>query len=83
MLAALPKSAQPGAKKALVEIWNAEDRQRALEAVKAFEAAYGAKFGNATAKVTDDVELLLAFYDYAAEHWTHLRTVRHRMKVTK
>jgi hypothetical protein len=36
----------------------------ALDAVAAFEAAYGAKFGKATAKITDDVEELLAFYDY-------------------
>ena len=40
----------------------------------AFEAAYGAKFPKAVAKITDDVEELLAFYDYPAEHWIHLRT---------
>jgi transposase-like protein len=93
VLAALPKSAHPGAKKALAEIWGAEDKQHALDAVKAFEAAYGAKFPKATAKITDDVEELLAFYDYPCEHWVHLRTtnpiestfatVRHRTKVTK
>jgi transposase-like protein len=93
VLAALPKSAHPGAKKALAQIWNAEDRRHALDAVKAFDAAYGAKFPKATAKITDDVEELLAFYDYPAEHWIHLRTtnpiestfatVRHRTKVTK
>lgn len=93
VLAALPKSAHPAAKKALAEIWNAEDRRHALDAVKAFEAAYGAKFAKAVAKITDDVDELLAFYDYPAEHWIHLRTtnpiestfatVRHRTKVTK
>jgi transposase-like protein len=93
VLAALPKSAHPGAKKALAEIWNAEDRRHALDAVTAFDAAYGAKFPKAVAKITDDVEELLAFYDYPAEHWIHLRTtnpiestfatVRHRTKVTK
>jgi transposase-like protein len=93
VLAALPKSAHPGAKKALAEIWGAEDRQQALDAVAAFKAAYGAKFPEAVAKVTDDVEELLAFYDYPAEHWVHLRTtnpiestfatVRNRTKVTK
>jgi transposase-like protein len=93
VLAALPKSAHPGAKKALAEIWNAEDRAHALTAVKAFEAAYGAKFPKAVAKITDDLDQLLAFYDYPAEHWVHLRTtnpiestfatVRHRTKVTK
>jgi transposase-like protein len=93
VLGALPKSAHPGAKKALAEIWNAEDKTHALDAVKAFAAAYGAKFGKAVAKITDDVDELLAFYDYPAEHWQHLRTtnpiestfatVRHRSKVTK
>jgi transposase-like protein len=93
VLAALPKSAHPGAKKALAEIWNAEDRRHALDAVKAFEAAYGAKFPKAVAKITDDLDELLAFYDYPASHWVHLRTtnpiestfatVRHRSKVTK
>jgi len=93
VLAALPKSAHPGAKKALAEIWGAEGKQHALAAVKAFEAAYGAKFPKAAAKITDDVEELLAFFDYPAEHWVHLRTtnpiestfatVRHRTKVTK
>ena len=93
VLAALPKSAHTGAKKALAEIWNAEDKDHARAAVKAFEAAYGAKFPKATAKITDDAEELLAFYDYPAGHWVHLRTtnpiestfatVRHRTKVTK
>ena len=80
-------------KKALAEIWNAEDRRHALDAVTAFKALYGAKFPKAVAKITDDVEELLAFYDYPAQHWIHLRTtnpiestfatVRHRTKVTK
>jgi transposase-like protein len=92
-LAALPKSAHPGAKKALSEIWNAEDRRHALDAVKAFEEAYGAKFPKAVAKITNDLDELLAFYHYPAQHWVHLRTtnpiestfatVRHRTKVTK
>jgi Transposase, Mutator family len=73
VLGALPKSAHPGAKKALAEIWNAEDKQHALDAVTSFKAVYGAKFGKAVAKITDDLEVLLAFYDYPAEHWIHLR----------
>jgi transposase-like protein len=44
VLAALPRSAYPGAKKALAEIWNAEDRDHARRAVSAFKLAYGAKF---------------------------------------
>lgn len=94
VLAALPKSAHPGAKKALAEIWNAEDKRHALDAVKAFEAAYGAKYPKAVAKIIDDIDQLLAFYDFPAEHWVHLRTtnpliestfatVRNRSKITK
>lgn len=93
VLGAMPKSAHPGAKKALAEIWNAEDREHARRAVAAFKLAYGAKFGKAVAKVVDDLDELLAFYDFPAEHWVHLRTtnpiestfatVRHRTKVTK
>jgi hypothetical protein len=42
--------------------------------VKTFEATYGAKFGKAVAKITDDLEVLLAVYDFPAGHWQHLRT---------
>jgi transposase-like protein len=93
VLGALPQSAHPGAKKALAEIWNAEDKDHARAAVKAFAAAYGAKFPKAAAKIIDDEDALLAFYDYPAEHWVHLRTtnpiestfatVRLRTRVTK
>jgi transposase-like protein len=93
VLAALPKSAHSGAKKALAEIWNAEDKRHALDAVKAFENTYGAKFPKAVAKVTDDVDQLLAVYDFPADHWVHLRTTnpiestfataRNRSKITK
>jgi transposase-like protein len=92
-LGALPKSAHPGAKKYLAEIWNAEDKTHAQRAVKEFAAAYGGKYPKAVAKVVDDLDELLTFYDYPAEHWVHLRTtnpiestfatVRHRTKVTK
>jgi transposase-like protein len=93
VLAALPKSAHPGAKKALAEIWGAEDKSHARRAAKAFADTYAAKFPKAVAKITDDLDQLLTFYDYPAEHWVHLRTtnpiestfatVRHRTKVTK
>jgi putative transposase len=93
VLAALPKSAHPGAKAALAEIYNAEDKDHALKAAKAFEADYGAKWPKATAKITEHLDVLLAFYDYPAEHWIHLRTtnpiestfatVRLRQRVTK
>ena len=58
-----------------------------------FAADYGTKWPKAAAKITDDLDALLAFYDYPAEHWIHLRatnpiestfaTVRLRQRVTK
>jgi len=93
VLAALPKSAQPGAKAATAEIYNAQDRKHAQVAAKAFAIDYGAKWPKAVAKITDELDTLLAFYDYPAEHWIHLRTtnpiestfatVRLRQRVTK
>jgi len=66
VLAALPKSAHPGAKAALAEIDNAEDKDHALKAAKAFADLYGAKWPKAVAKVTEHLDVLLAFYDYPA-----------------
>lgn len=73
------------------EIYNAEDRN-AYAAAKRFDAAYGVKFPKAAKKISDDLEVLPAFYDFPAEHWIHLRTsnpiestfatVRHRSRVT-
>jgi transposase-like protein len=93
VLAALPKSAHPGAKKALAEIYNAENKQQATKAAKTFAAEYGPKWPKSAAKITDDLDVLLAFYDFPAEHWVHLRTtnpiestfatVRLRQRVTK
>jgi putative transposase len=93
VLAALPKSAHPGALAAMREIYNAEDIDKAEVAIKAFEIDYGAKYPKAVAKIVDDADVLLEFYKYPAEHWVHLRTtnpiestfatVRLRTKVTK
>lgn len=93
VLAALPKSAHPSALAAIKEIYNAEDIDKAQIAVKAFEVGFGAKYPKAVAKITDDLDTLLEFYKYPAEHWIHLRTtnpiestfatVRLRTKVTK
>jgi putative transposase len=68
VLNCLPKSAQPGAKSALAEIYNAEDKTHAVAAATAFASEYGAKWPKATAKIADDLDMLLAFYDYPAEH---------------
>ncbi|MBA3844877.1 MAG: IS256 family transposase [Actinobacteria bacterium] len=93
VLNALPKSAQPGAKAAVAEIYNAEDREHALAAVRSFAELYAVKWPKAVARITDDVDVLLAFYNFPAEHWIHLRTtnpiestfatVRLRQRVTK
>ena len=93
VLNALPKSAQPGAKKALAEIYAAEDKTHAAAAARAFAAEYGVKWPKAAARITHDLDVLLGFYDYPAEHWVHLRTtnpiestfatVRLRTRVTK
>ncbi|MFD0530420.1 IS256 family transposase [Kitasatospora arboriphila] len=79
---ALPKSAQPGATKAMQEIYNAEDRAHAEKAIEAFAKTYGTKWPKAVAKIAGDAEELLAFYDFPAEHWIHLRTTNpHRVHV--
>jgi putative transposase len=59
----------------------------AAAAAHAFATDYGAKPPKAVAKITDDLDELLAFYDYPAEHWIHLRTtnpvqLRHRQAPT-
>jgi putative transposase len=74
VLNALPKSVQGGARRALNEIAQAEDRAHAEQAIQALVSDYGAKWPKAVAKITDDQEALLTFYDYPAEHWLHLRT---------
>ena len=93
MINALPTSAQPTARRMLAEIRDAEDRAHAATAIDAFAHEFGAKWPKAVAKIVDDAEPLLAFYDFPAEHWIHLKTtnpiestfatVRLRTKVTK
>lgn len=70
----LPKSAQKRAKVQLQEIWMAETRNDAEAAFDFFVAAYEAKYPKAVACLIKDREDLLAFYDFPAEHWVHLRT---------
>jgi len=92
VLDALPASVQAAAKRALREIWDAEDRSHAERALDAFARDF-AKWPKAVAKLTKEREAVLAFYDFPAEHWIHLRTsnpiestfspVRARTDVTK
>src|SRR5438270_13584755 len=89
----LPKSVQPAAKQDLREIWMAPDRATAEAAMATFAEKYGAKYEKAVTCLTKDRDALLAFYDFPAEHWDHLRTtnpiesvfatVRHRTVRTK
>ena len=51
--------------------------------MKAFTAAYGAKFPKVTAKITGDLEELLAFFGYPCEHWVHLRTTNPQERLNK
>jgi transposase-like protein len=74
VLDALPKSVQPTAKKMLVEIRDAEDRDHAVDAAKRFDAEFRSKWPKAADKISGDLERLLTFYDFPAEHWLHLKT---------
>jgi putative transposase len=70
----LPKSQQGKAKRALQEIWMAETKKDALAAFDAFIEIFSVKYDNAVECLTKDHDALLAFYDFPAEHWKHLRT---------
>jgi putative transposase len=93
VLGCLPAAVQAGARKALAEIRDAPDRAHAEQAIEAFARDYGVKWPKAVAKITNDAEELLSFYDFPAEHWLHLKTsnpiestfssVRLRTRVTK
>jgi len=89
----LPNSLHAKAKRALHEIWMAETRKDAEAALDVFIETYGRKYEKAAECVAKDRDALLAFYDFPAEHWKHLRTtnpiesafatVRHRTTRSK
>jgi transposase-like protein len=91
-LDALPKRLHSDAKAKIAAIYNAPTRTGALTAVKDYADAF-AGFPKAVAKITGELDTLLAFYDFPTEHWVHLRTtnpiestfstVRLRPKVTR
>jgi len=70
----LPKSQQSKAKRALQEIWMAESKKDALLAFDAFVETWGVKYERAVECLIKDRDALLAFYEFPAEHWKHLRT---------
>ena len=89
----VPLSVQANMKKDLREVYWAPNRAAAEVALDVFAEKYRAKYGRAVECLTKDREALLAFYDFPAEHWDHLRTtnpiesvfatVRHRTVRTK
>jgi transposase-like protein len=70
----VPKGMQPKVKAALQEIWMADTRQDAYRAFDLFVETYEAKYPKAVECLTKDREELLAFYDFPAEHWQHIRS---------
>ena len=70
----MPKSLHTKANRALQEIWMAETKKDAVKAFEAFVQTYQVKYQRAAASLTKDRDALLAFYDFPAEHWKHLRT---------
>lgn len=70
----LPKSMQPKVKASLHEIWMASTREEAYKAFDNTVALYAAKYPKAMECLAKDKEELLAFYDFPAEHWIHIRT---------
>ena len=93
VLNCLPKTAQPKAKQALHDIWQAETRKAADKAFDLFIETYDAKYPKATLCLQKDREELMAFFDFPAQHWQSIRTsnpiessfgtIRHRTKCSK
>lgn len=70
----LPKSIQAKAKKRIHDIYMAETKQAAIKAYNLFIKSYESKYSKATECLSKDRESMLAFYDFPAEHWQHIRT---------
>lgn len=93
VLNALPKSLQARAKADMQAIWMASTRDDSRAACTKFVERYKAKYPKAVEKIERDRDSLLAFYDFPAEHWQHIRTtnpiestfatVRHRTSRTR
>ena len=74
VLDSLPKRLREEAKENLHDIWMADTKQHAHEALDLFVKTYQAKYPKAVECLVKDQEMLLSFYDFPAEHWMHLRT---------
>jgi transposase-like protein len=93
VLNCLPTSAQPKAKQALHEIWQADTKEEAERAFDLFIRTYEPKYPKATLCLQKDREELLVFYEFPAQHWQSIRTtnpiestfgtIRHRTNRSK
>jgi len=93
LLNKMPKTIQPRAKASLHQIWQAETRENAYRAFDDFIEKYEAKYPKAAECLEKDRDEMLAFFDFPAQHWIHIRTtnpiestfatVKHRQKKTK
>jgi len=89
----MPKRVQPHAKKQIHEMYMASTKEEAEQAYLEFLELYEAKYPKACECLRKDHEVLFTFYDFPAEHWSHIRTtnpiestfatVRHRTRQTK
>jgi transposase-like protein len=70
----LPSSLQDKGKQMLHEIWMAEGRNEATNALEKFSDTFEKKYPKAVECLVDDKDELLAFYSFPAEHWTSIRT---------
>lgn len=70
----LPKSVQGKARADLQQIWMSPSRAEAHTAITLFRNKYEDKYPKAVGCLTKDTDELLAFYDFPAAHWAHLRT---------
>lgn len=93
VLNCFPKQMGPGVKSDLDDIQHADTRAAAISALDTFKEKYGVKYEKGVTCLTKDKDAMLAFFDFPAEHWGHLRTsnpiesvfatVRHRTVRTK
>lgn len=70
----LPKAMQPKVKEALHNIWQAETREKAYKAFDHCVERFSPKYPKAMECLAKDKDSMLAFYDYPAENWQHIRT---------
>ncbi len=83
VLDALPERVHPLAMRLLFEVERAATRQDANRVIDEFVAEFEPKWPKAAEKVVKDRDELLAYYDFPAEHWRHLRTTNPSQRATR